>query len=353
MTQTAPRDTNNPSFPVQSFSFFQPDSAPSPPSIETPPRIASLPPVIPSSSVSDAPIPSNMESPPSQQEVMRGNYQVMITALSLSLGMPLVEPFLPFLYNAATSFIQSIPPNIMVPAIMGASAFTQALTGFGFSIVAMGSLAQLGWIQNSSIFSDLPPVAAVFSLGVCASIVLPQANRVPWKTLAPLLASSLLTAPLGAYLLQHEDATSLLHALGALIVAFVAFLLSGKAAPAWAQGNTGAILCGSIAGIFGGAFNAQGPAIMLFAASSDWKVDEIRRNVLAVLMVNSSAVVLTHLLSGQFESFYSQSFLLTSIPCVVLGMIAGNWMNSKMDSTCFKNFILASCALMGSRLLIL
>ena len=91
------------------------------------------------------------------------------------------------------------------------------------------------------------------------------------------------------------------------------------------QSRTADILCGSAAGIFGGAFDVQG------------------NNVLAVVCLNSAFVVAIDFFKGDLGDFYYSYFCLTSLPGVLLGVVAGQYASKRIDPVLFKNLVLVMC----------
>lgn len=256
--------------------------------------------------------------------------------------------------SAAVAFKDFIDgPRASVALALGASAFIQALTGFGFAIVSVGVLSQMEWIAHSSIFNDLQPVAAVLGGVVGWSLVLPEINKVKWRELSPLLIASTLATPVGAILFESIDPSLALRGLGALIFGFVVYSLTGVKVPRSLGGKPGAIILGAVAGAFGGAFDIAGPPLVVHAQAAEWtpETGEFKRNILTVVSVNSLLVVGWDIFSGRAADYYVLDFVLYSLPLVLVGIAAGKWLGSRLDAAAFKNIVLLVCLTMGVRLL--
>lgn len=244
-------------------------------------------------------------------------------------------------------------PRASVALALGVSAFIQALTGFGFAIVSVGVLSQLEWIAHSSIFNDLQPVAAVLGGVVGWSLVLPEINKVNWRELAPLLIASTIATPIGAVLFESIDPSLALRGLGALIFGFVVYSLTGVKVPRILGGKPGALFLGAVAGAFGGAFDIAGPPLVVHAQAAEWAPEngDFKRNILAVVSVNSLLVVGWDIISGRAADYYVLDFVLYSLPLVMVGIAAGKWLGNRLDAAAFKNIVLLVCLTMGVRLL--
>jgi uncharacterized membrane protein YfcA len=243
-------------------------------------------------------------------------------------------------------------PYILVSLILGFASFTQAFAGFGFAVVAVGILSQFGWIVNSNVFQDIQPVAAVIGSLIGWTLVGTQWNKVEWKEIMPLLISCMISTPLGAWGLQYVNHSVSLHILGSLIFGFVIYSFSGLQPPRkWFANKIAAWTLGGLAGIFGGAFDINGPPLVFYGQAKQWQPEEFKRNILAVISLNSSFVVLFDALCGRLNDYYIGPFLLYSLPFVITGTYGGVLLSKKLGPKRFKQAVLATCFLMSLRLL--
>lgn len=243
-------------------------------------------------------------------------------------------------------------PYILVSLTMGFSSFTQAFAGFGFAVVAVGILSQFGWVVNSNIFQDIQPIAAIVGSLIGWTLVGTQWNKVQWKEVMPLLISCMISTPLGAWGLQYVNHSVSLHILGSLIFGFVIYSFSGLQPPRkWFANKFAAWTLGGLAGIFGGAFDINGPPLVFYGQAKQWHPEEFKRNILTVISLNSSFVVLFDALCGRLNDYYIGPFLLYSLPFVVTGTYAGVTLSKKLSPKRFKQAVLATCFIMSLRLL--
>merc|ERR1740117_524434 len=113
------------------------------------------------------------------------------------------------------------------------------------------------------------------------------------------------------------------------------------------QSKAAAILFGSAAGIFGGAFDVQGPPLCVYGDAKGWSPAKFRNNVLAVVCLNSAFVVAIDYFQGSLTDFYYSYFCLTSLPGVLLGVVAGQYASERIDPVLFKNLVLVMCLGLG------
>lgn len=202
------------------------------------------------------------------------------------------------------------------------------------------------------MFDVVQPVAATLGAATGWALLLPEIHKVKWRDLTTLLAASTLATPLGVGLVELIDAEYILRALGALVSGYVAFSLAGLKVPKKFSGTPGAWLFGTLAGALGGAFDITGPPLVIYGEAQDWKDGEFRRNVLAVVSVNSSVVVLFDAFVGRLNDFYYWDFVKFATPAVIVGILIGNWLSKKLDPAAFKKVVLGTCMALGAKLLL-
>jgi len=287
--------------------------------------------------------------------------------------------------------------QVLVALVMGLSAFAQALTGFGFAVVSVGALSSMPWLLHSELYDVITPVAATLGAVVGFILLLPSARNLAWREILPLLVPCTVLTPVGVSLSSAVDPIVATKILAALILSFVAYQLYGQVsamlsggdddapptaadalttdavaadalaaiapatnapaadaatAEAAAPALPAAIAFGSLAGIFGGAFDIQGPPLVVYGNLREWSPQKFRDNVLAVVALNSLFVVAIDFLQETYLfNFYYSYFCLTSLPVVLLGVAAGQFASKRIDPAGFKRVVLLMCLGLGVQLL--
>lgn len=288
--------------------------------------------------------------------------------------------------------------QILVALIMSFSAFAQALTGFGFAVVAVGAMSSMPWLLNSELYDVITPVAA--TLGSLVGFILlipyafatgPKTQEEPgleWNEILPLLIPCTILTPVGIKLNSMIDPLVGTRILAVLILGFVAYKLvptiqdiigaTGDNAPSQEDttnehdpisdvnvvestsneeslltSKAAAVLFGAAAGIFGGAFDVQGPPLCIYGDAKGWGPAQFRNNVLAVVALDSVLVLAIDSYQGALSNFYYSYFCITSLPGVLLGIVLGQWVSKRIDPVLFKNLVLVMCMGLGIKLLTL
>ncbi len=216
-----------------------------------------------------------------------------------------------------------------------AGAAAQAVTGFGFALVAAPALvAVLGPAQGVSV---------VCILGVLAS-VLPyarEARHTDWRAVAlwwvPTLAVSLL---LGAAL-AGADAALLAALSGVAVLAAVALLAAGRTSVRLA-GRRGALLAGAVSGAMNLVGGVGGPPVALYAANAGWPVERVRPTLMAFFAVQNAVTV------AVLGWFWPDAALVAAL---AIGSVLGVAVARRLDAAAVRVAVLVVAAAGGLALL--
>lgn len=152
-------------------------------------------------------------------------------------------------------------PTLLASGLIFLAAVVRGYSGFGFSLLAITSL--------SLIFPPAQVIPAIFLLEIAASLhMLPSIWRdVHWRSLAFLLAGTILGTPIGVYFLANVPQAPMTLALALFVLAATALLWRGFALKT--MPNAPATLAvGTATGIANGAFGIGGPPVILFYFAS-------------------------------------------------------------------------------------
>jgi len=264
--------------------------------------------------------------------------------------------------------------QLVVGLVMAFSAFAQALTGFGFAVVAVGCMSSMPWLLHSELYEAITPVAATLGALVGFILLIPYAFAEPteeepgleWEEILPLLIPCTILTPLGIQLNSMIDPLVGTRVLAALIMGFVAYKLvptlkeafskeekkdEEESAPEFLKSRPAAYVFGAAAGVFGGAFDVQGPPLCIYGDAKGWSPSQFRNNVLTVVALNSAFVVALDAFQGKLGDFYYAYFCITSLPGVLVGVVLGQIVSKRIDPVLFKNIVLVMCLGLGIQLL--
>lgn len=290
--------------------------------------------------------------------------------------------------------------QLLLPVVMAVSAFAQAFTGFGFAIVSVGVLAGVPWLVDSpTLYPLVTPLVAALGAVVGTVLLLPNVRRLQWAEITPLLIPCTVLTPAGVWLASIAPAEVATRCLAVLILGFVAYSFSNMLRAAAgetallvgesdqtaqcdpsgecplpedddeeedADGAAGeaatpdevaspipqaaAYSLGAAAGVFGGAWDIQGPPLVVYGNLRGWSTTDFRDNILTVVALNSLLVVATAQLDGRLHSAYFPLTALVSLPGVLVGTWAGQQAAARVDPALFKQIVLVMCLGLGIKL---
>jgi len=242
------------------------------------------------------------------------------------------------------------PPVLAaVAGIAFLGAFAQGVTGFGSALVAMPLLALLIGVR------DAAALVALLSLAVNVLLLFPARRTLPWPLVRPLLAGSAAGIPVGVLFLAGADPRLARTLLGATLVAVSAALLIGRrlgAGPVGGASRVLAVAAGALAGLLGGAFNANGPVVALYAAGRGWGKQETHAALQLYFLVSGLAIVVLHG-AGGITSWPVLLAALLSLPFLGAGSLAGWAVHRRVNEGRYQLLLRLSLLAAGVALLVL
>jgi uncharacterized membrane protein YfcA len=234
-------------------------------------------------------------------------------------------------------------PTLLVIGILFLAVFTQSLAGFGVALVAMALLPNVVGIQVAT------PLVALVALTIEIILLLKYRHDLNLKAVWRVAVASLVGIPFGILLLKQADERVVLTILGVIIAGYGLYGLFGVNLPTlkhpgWAWG------AGVIAGMFGGAYNTSGPAVIIYGNCRRWPPAEFKSNLQGFFLFSSAFIALGHVLAGTLTTSVWRLFLV-SLPVMGLAIIFGVSFDRYLNPERFRKIVLVLLVLMGIRLL--
>lgn len=220
---------------------------------------------------------------------------------------------------------------IIIASVVFFASLVQGVSGFGQALVSMSILP---FILPLRIVT---PLVLLNGLAVTIMIFIAKRKHFEFRELLPLLASSAFGVPFGIYILTYLDESILRKILASLIILFSIYSLAGLL-PSKAISRRWAYLFGFMAGSLGAAFNINGPPVIVHAALQKWEKDRMMANLQAFFITSAIFIGTGHAIRG----FYSTDVLflwLMLIPTIFLGILAGNFLNNRIDTERFQRIV--------------
>ncbi|MEW6335130.1 MAG: sulfite exporter TauE/SafE family protein [Thermodesulfobacteriota bacterium] len=234
---------------------------------------------------------------------------------------------------------------IAVVLVVFVSSLVRAVFGFGNSLVAMPLLAMtpLG-------MKTVSPLVALIATMLAVMILAREWRIIDFRSTWRLIAATLPGIPLGLLLLKgpYEEAGKIILAL--VIIGFSLYSLIRPRFSALPQ-EWAAYPFGFIAGILGGAYNSNGPPVVIYGTLRRWTPARFRANLQGYLFPTSVIIIAGHGLGG----FWTPSvgwYLLISLPAILLAVWLGTRLNHRIPQGHFDRYVHILLILIGSLLLV-
>ena len=228
---------------------------------------------------------------------------------------------------------------LLVLMVIFISTMIRSTFGFGNALIAMPLLVLLIGIKAAS-----PLVALAGS--VISILMLVQGWRdLQWKETLALLGASLPGIPVGLLLLSSVPESIVKIILGLILIGFGLYNLSGiqltRLTSDWLI-----LPFGLLAGVLGGAYNTNGPPIVIYAVFRGWTKDQFRASLQGFFLISNLLIIAGHGLSGLWTLQIGWYFLGSILP-VGLAVYLGGRLSTRLSEELFNRIIYYFLVLTG------
>lgn len=257
-------------------------------------------------------------------------------------------------------------------AIFGA-VFLQAIAGWGFALSAIAGVSTLG---PGVTIQEAQALVAIIAVPVDAGMFMPYLieKKFDAKIVDRWVVGALVGTPLGVLGLKYVDEKLALFCLGSVLLTYCAYA-SYEIMRCYHNDNQAALsdddtmasaasackitpaqypalgtwTSGVLAGLLGGAFDAPGPPLVVFADLTGMANNPnlTRANLLAFFALSSQLVAITDLLDGRFSMGFIWPSVVLAIPSMLLANAAGSWCVQFVDQEQFRWVVISLLAACG------
>ena len=235
---------------------------------------------------------------------------------------------------------------LIIPVVLFifAGSLSRATFGFGEALVAMPLLTMVVDVQ---VAAALVAMTSIFNASV---ILMTNWRNVEWQGAWRLIVAALIGIPFGALALKHAPDNAVNLVLALVVLGFAGYNLVRPQLGRLKSDSWGFVF-GLIAGILGGAYNAFGPALVIFGTLRGWGVQKFRSTLQAVFLPASMFVGLMHLQLGFWTKQVLLGYLPFCLPAMAIAAVLGQRFNSRFDSRRFSRYVFYLLLAVGAMLL--
>jgi uncharacterized membrane protein YfcA len=166
-----------------------------------------------------------------------------------------------------------------------------------------------------------------------------------------LIAASVAGIPVGIFLLAGLPEAAVRGALGAVVLVYGTYGLAKPTARPKPERAGTACAVGFAAGVLGGAFNLNGPPVVVYGTFRDWPRDKFRATLQGYFLPTGLFILLGHGVAGLWSGRVVGLFA-CSLPALVLGVWLGEKVSRKIPGDLFRRIVYVSLAVMGAFLIL-
>ena len=233
---------------------------------------------------------------------------------------------------------------LLVLGTLFLSTFIRSALGFGDALIAMPLLAMLVGLQIAT------PLTAMAATQIASTLLIRSWKKVDIKAAWRLVITTWIGIPVGIYFLKAAPELVVKSLLGIIITGFGLYNLIIPNLPKLVNENW-AYLTGFIAGILGGAYNTNGPPVVIYGILRRWDSEKFRATLQGYFLPTGLAILITHGLAGMWTTQVVKLYLY-SIPVIILAVLVGGKINKLIPQGKFDKIIYGFLVVIGILLII-
>jgi uncharacterized membrane protein YfcA len=234
--------------------------------------------------------------------------------------------------------------TLPVAAILFLGTLVRSAFGFGEALIAVPLLALLMPVEQAA------PIAVLVSITIALLILLQDWRKAHFRSAGWLTISTFFGIPAGLLLLKLAPEAVVKAALAMIIIAFSLHSLANRHKHQLRNDRL-AWLFGFHAGVLGGAYGMNGPPLAIYGALRRWQPEQFRATLQAYFLPASIAGMAGYWLAGLWTATVNH-FYVVSLPGVVVAVLFGRVLNSRMQIDRFTTFVYVGLTVIGVVLLV-
>jgi len=229
--------------------------------------------------------------------------------------------------------------QLFIWVILFISTLVRSTFGFGDAVVAMPLLSMVVGIHIAT------PLVALMSLTIATILLIQNWHLIHFKNAKWLIFYTFIGIPIGLFMLKGLFDNVMKLILASMIILFSVYQLARPKLFRLVNDKWISFF-GISAGILGGAYNTEGPIIVIYSALRQWEPIQFRATLQSYFFPVALMVALAHGLGG----LWTQSVLfyyVLSLPLVFLAIFLGDKLHRKIPAGQFDKYIYICLIILG------
>ncbi len=240
--------------------------------------------------------------------------------------------------------MDSFTSTLLVVLVLFGATFIRMLFGFGDALLAMPLLALIIGVPTAT------PLVAFVSTTTVILVLITSWQDIDVRAARDLILSSFFGIPIGLWLLKGLSEPLITAVLGVvLILSSIYQLLKPVLHPLRRQEY--AYLFGFIAGILGGAYNTNGPPVVMYGTLQHWTPVRFRATLQGYFFPTGVLILVGHGVSGLWTREVLQLYAY-SLPLIALAFLLGTRLDHALPPRSFERAIYVFLMCIGLLLIV-
>jgi uncharacterized membrane protein YfcA len=229
--------------------------------------------------------------------------------------------------------------TFLVLGILFLSTFTRSALGFGDALIAMPLLAMIVGMKIAT------PLVALVAPTIALTILLRAWRQVDLQAAWRLIVSTIIGIPIGLFFLKSAPEGVVKAVLGIVLIGFGLYKLIAPRLPPIRSEKLSYVF-GLVAGILGGAYNTNGPPVVIYGVLRKWPPERFRATMQGYFLPTGTMILISHGLAGLWTGEVLRLYVY-SLPVIIGAVFVGGWANRKVPGELFNRIVYVFLVLVG------
>lgn len=229
--------------------------------------------------------------------------------------------------------------SLLTILILFGATLVSSTFGFGSALFSMPLLTLLlGLPTATPLFGLVGPTIATIILAL-------NWQQVETGSAWRLVITTFCGIPIGIALIKIFPGNFITHLLGLCLIGFGCYRLLQFQLPKL-DSSAWALPFGVIAGILGGAYNTNGPPVVIYGEMRRWSPAQFRATLQSYFLPTGLGILLSHALAGLWTAEVFRLYLI-SLPGIFGAIALGGWINQHLPVVRFQTLLSGLLILLG------
>ena len=207
----------------------------------------------------------------------------------------------------------------------------RSIFGFGDALIAMPLLALFFSIKTAT------PIVAFSGFYISLIILVRNFKKIEFNQIRTLIIFSILGIPIGVvYLSQTYEL--LVKTILAIVILIFSFFNLFTLSDFRLRSNKYAPVFGILSGILGGAYNTNGPPIIIYGTLKGWTPEQFRAILQGIFLPTNLFIIASHGIAGLWTPIVFNYFIY-SLPVLTIAYLVGRKLHKMIPADKFTKIV--------------